>query len=103
MAICEACKELIWLKGFYTELSGIESCISLHCDSQSAIYLTKDQMFHKRTKHIDIKYHFVRDVIEEGKLKVCKISTHDNPADMMTKHVPIAKFKLCSSFVGLIE
>jgi hypothetical protein len=103
MTICEACKELIWLKGLYTELSGIESCISLHCDSQSAIYLTKDQMFHERTKHIDIKYHFVRDVIEEGKLKVCKISTHDNPADMMTKPVPVAKFELCSSLFGLIE
>jgi hypothetical protein len=103
MAICEVCKELIWLKGLYVELSGIESCISLHCDSQSAIYLMKDQMFYERTKHIDIKYHFVRDVIEEGKLKVCKISTHDNPADMMTKSVPVAKFELCSSLVGLIE
>jgi len=102
MAICEACKELIWLKGLYAELCGVESCISLHCDSQSAIYLTKDQMFHERTKHIDIKYHFVRDVIEEGKLKVCKISTHDNPADMMTKPIPVAKFELCSSLVGLI-
>jgi hypothetical protein len=60
-------------------------------------------MFHKRTKHIDIKYHFVRDVIEEGKLKVCKISTHDNPADMMTKSVPVAKFELYSSLVGLIK
>ena len=69
----------------------------------SAIYLTKDQMFHERTKHIDIKYHFVRDVIEEGMLKVCKISTHDNPADMMTKPIPVAKFELCSSLVGLIE
>jgi hypothetical protein len=37
----------------------------------------------------------VRGVIEEGKLKVCKISTYDNPADMMTKPVPIAKFELC--------
>ena len=46
---------------------------------------------HERTKHIDIKYHYVRHVVEEGKLKVCKISTHDNPADMMTKRVPVAK------------
>jgi hypothetical protein len=38
-------------------------------------------MFHERIKHIDIKYHFVRDAIEEGKLKVCKISTYDDPAD----------------------
>ena len=101
MAICEACKELIWLKGLYAELCGVKSCIDLYCDSQSAIYLTKDQMFHERTKHIDIKYHFVRDVIEEGKLKVCKISTHDNPADMFTKPVPGAKFELCSGLVGI--
>jgi hypothetical protein len=42
-------------------------------------------------------------VIEEGKLKICKISTHDNPADMMTKLVPVAKFELCLSLVGLIR
>jgi len=42
-------------------------------------------------------------VIDDGKLKVCKINTHDNPADMMTKHVPIAKFELCSSLVGLVD
>ena len=63
------------------------SCINLFCDSQGAIYLTKDQMFHERTKHIDVKYHYVRDVVTQGKLKVCKISTHDNPADMMSKPV----------------
>jgi len=103
MAVSEACKELIWLKGLYAELCGVNSCINLYCDNQSAIYLTKDQMFHERTKHINIKYHFVRDVIEEGELKVCKISTHDNPADMLTKPVPVAKFELCSSLVGLID
>ena len=50
-------------------------------------------MFHKRTKHIDIRYDFVRDIIEEGMVKVCKLSTHDNPVDTMTKPVPIAKFE----------
>jgi hypothetical protein len=58
-------------------------------------------MFHERTKHIDVKYHYVREVIAEGRLKVLKISTHDNPADMMTKHVPVAKFELYSSLVGI--
>ena len=58
-------------------------------------------MFHERTKHIDIKYHYVREVIAEGRFKVCKISTHDNPANMMTKYVLIAKFELCSSLVGI--
>jgi hypothetical protein len=43
----------------------------------------------------------VRDVVAKGKLKVCKSSTHDNRADMMTKPVPVAKFELCSSLVGI--
>jgi hypothetical protein len=58
-------------------------------------------MFHERTKHIDIKYHYVRDVVAQGKLLVCKISTHDNPTKMMTKPVHVAKFELCSSLVGI--
>jgi hypothetical protein len=66
------------------------------------MHLTKDQMFHERTKHIDIKYHYVREIIAKGKLKVCKISTHYNPANMMTKHVPSSKFELCSNLVGII-
>uniref|UniRef100_A0ACD5WKD8 Uncharacterized protein n=1 Tax=Avena sativa TaxID=4498 RepID=A0ACD5WKD8_AVESA len=103
MAIAEACKESVWLKGLFPELCGDDSCITLFCDSQSAIYLTKDQMFHERTKHIDVKYHFVRDIVAQGKLKVCKINTHNNPADMMTKPVPVAKFELCSNLVGLTD
>ena len=103
MAVSEACKELIWLKGLYAELCGVNSCINLYCDSQSTIYLTKDQIFKERTKHINIKFHFVHDVIEEGELKVCKISTHDNPADILTKLVSVAKFELCSNLVGLID
>jgi hypothetical protein len=58
-------------------------------------------MFHERSKHIDVKYHYVRDVVAQGKLKVYKISTHDNPADMMIKPVPVAKVELCSSLVGI--
>ncbi|KAK1681900.1 hypothetical protein QYE76_042748 [Lolium multiflorum] len=101
IAINEAGKESVWLKGLYAELCGDDSCINLFSDSQSAICLTKDQMFHERTKHIDIKYHYIRDIVAQGKLKVCKISTHDNPADMMTKPVSVSKFELCSSLVGI--
>jgi hypothetical protein len=94
---------LIWLKGLCSELFGVDSCINLFSNSQRAIYLTKDQMFHARTKHIEIKYHYVRDEIEKGKLKVCKISTHNNPTNMLTKPVPLAKIKLCPSLVGIIN
>jgi hypothetical protein len=86
-------------------LSFVELILALTCFLivKVAIYLTKDQMFHARTKHIEIKYHYVLDDIEKGKLKVCKISTRNNPADMLTKPVPVAKFELCSSLVGIIN
>ncbi|KAG8498774.1 hypothetical protein CXB51_005214 [Gossypium anomalum] len=66
MAITEACKEAIWLKGLFSELNEDLQISTIFCDSQSAIFLTKDQMFHKRTKHIDVRYHFVRDIITRG-------------------------------------
>jgi hypothetical protein len=75
------------LKGLYAELCDDDACVNLFYDSQSAIYLTKDQIFHERSKHIDVKYHYVRDMVAQGKLKVCKISAHNNHADMMTKPV----------------
>jgi hypothetical protein len=89
MDVSESAKEAIWLRGLYSELCGISSCFTIHCDSQSA-------------KHIDIRYHFIRDVIARGGvIKVRMIHTCNNPADMMTKPVPIAKFELCSSLVGI--
>jgi hypothetical protein len=85
MAIAKAYKESVWLKKMYAELCDDDSYVNLFIDSQSGIYLTKDQMFHERSKHINLKDHHVRDIVDQGKLKICKISTHDNPADMMTK------------------
>ena len=58
-------------------------------------------MFHERTKHIDVKYYYIQDIVAQGKLKVCKISTHDNHVDMMTKPVPANKFELCSGLVDI--
>ncbi|KAG8472437.1 hypothetical protein CXB51_035357 [Gossypium anomalum] len=101
MAITEACKEAIWLKGLFSELNEDLQISTVFCDSQSAIFLTKDQMFHERTKHIDVRYHFVRDIIAHGDIVVSKISTHENPADMMTKSLPITKFEHCLDLVGV--
>jgi hypothetical protein len=59
-------------------------------------------MFHERTKHIDIKYHYIWEIVAEGKLKVYNINTHFSPVDMTTKLVPEAKFELCSNLVDII-
>ncbi|KAG8501848.1 hypothetical protein CXB51_004653 [Gossypium anomalum] len=101
MAITEACKKAIWLKGLFSELNEDLQISTVFCDSQSAIFLTKDQMFYERTKHIDVRYHFVRDIIARGDIVVSKISTHENPADMITKSLPITKFEHCLDLVGV--
>ncbi|XP_070677997.1 secreted RxLR effector protein 161-like [Malus domestica] len=85
MAMAEAIKEAIWTLGLLADL-GIEQCkMDVHCDSQSAIYLAKYQVHHARTKHIDVRYHFVREIIAEGEILVKKIASADNPADMLTR------------------
>ena len=58
-------------------------------------------MFHETMKHINVRYHFVREIIARGDILVSKVGTQDNPADMMTKSLPIAKCVHCSNFVGL--
>ncbi|PHT59787.1 hypothetical protein CQW23_02150 [Capsicum baccatum] len=59
-------------------------------------------MFHKKTKHIDVRYHFVREIIARGDIVVSKINTHDNPADMMTKTLPSAKFEHCLDLIWFV-
>jgi len=73
--------------------------LRVHCDSMSAIYLTKNQVYHARTKHIDVKYHFVRDVLEDGDIEVKKIHIKDNSADILTKVVPGVKFNHCKKLL----
>ncbi|KAL4561013.1 hypothetical protein LXL04_033173 [Taraxacum kok-saghyz] len=97
----EAGKELIWLKRFLQELGFLQQEYIIHCDSQSAMDLSKNSMYHSRTKHIDVRYHWLRQAIEEGLLKLSKIDTNYNPADMLTKVVTQDKHKLCTDIVGL--
>ncbi|GJX70823.1 putative RNA-directed DNA polymerase [Tanacetum coccineum] len=66
MAATEACKELLWLKRFLQELGFKQQRYAVLCDNQSAIHLAKNSMFHKRTKHIDIRYHWIRDAIRDA-------------------------------------
>ena len=58
-------------------------------------------MFHEMTKHIDVRYHFVHEIIARCDIIVSKVRTQDNLANMMTKSLPIAKFVHCSNLAGL--
>ena len=97
----EAAKEMIWLKIFLKELGKEQNSSALFNDSQSAIHLTKNPVFHARTKHIQLRYHHIRGLIEGGTLALKKIVGAENPASMLTKSVIIQKLRLCIASVGL--
>nr|GEW40079.1 retrovirus-related Pol polyprotein from transposon TNT 1-94 [Tanacetum cinerariifolium] len=101
VAATEACKELLWLKKFLQELGFKQQHCAVLCDNQSAIHLAKNSMFHKRTKHIDVRYHWIRDAIEDGMFELNKVHTDDNASDMLTKAVAREKLKICCSFAGM--
>ena len=61
MAVAEASKELVWLKTFLEELGKKQVDYSLHCDNESAVKLAKNPVYHGKTKHIGMRYHFVED------------------------------------------
>ncbi|GKB58407.1 hypothetical protein Tco_0914593 [Tanacetum coccineum] len=94
MEATKACKELLWLKRFLQELGFKQQRYAVLWDNQSDIYLAKNLIFHKRTKHIDIHYHWIRDAIEDGMFELNKVHTDDNAFDMLTKAVAREKLKL---------
>lgn len=100
-AAAEAVKEALWMKGLIAELGMSQKTVDVFCDSSSAIYLSKNPAHHEKTKHIDIKLHFIRNVVSMGVVKMVKIHTDRNPADMLTKVVTTAKFKVCLDIAGL--
>jgi len=92
MALTEAVKEAIYLKRFLEDM-GFKDLgnITLCCDNFGAIKLTENPTFHGRSKHIDIRHHFVRDVVKTEDLVVTYVPTEDMVADFLTKTLPRTK------------
>eukprot|EP00253_Pinus_taeda_P022163 PITA_22163 len=75
IAASDASKEAIWLKGLLNEIGRMQEKVNVLCDSQSAIHLATNPTYHSRTKHIDVRYHFLRHVIDGGKVALQKVHT----------------------------
>ena len=75
--------------------------MTLYSDDQSVIALMKDHQYHARTKHIDIRYHFIRWIVEQGSIRLVYCPTDDMVADTLTKALPSAKVKYFATELGL--
>ena len=101
VAATHAAKEAVWLREFISEIYKPQDPMTLYSDSQSAIALARNEQFHARTKHIDICFHFIRYIIEAGKIIIDYCSTEDMVADTLTKALPSAKAKHFATSLGL--
>jgi transposase InsO family protein len=89
-----ACQEAMWLLKFVHELQlPVQVPLILHEDNQAAIRISKNPENHKRAKHIDIKYHFLKEKVDEGKVSLVYINTKQQRADAMTKALPRVQFQ----------
>jgi hypothetical protein len=94
----------VWLARLLAELKGRKpATINLKIDSQSAIQLSKNPVFHDRSKHIDTRYHFIRDCIEENRVTLEFIGTKDQLADILTKALGREQFCELRSRLGVID
>jgi len=98
-AVSEAC----WLKHLLIDLKLFKNvpCVTLYEDNQSAIKITKNPEYHKRLKHVDIKFHFIREKVKEEVIKIKYISTKNQLPDVFTKPLAPTVFNVFCSQLGL--
>ena len=89
----------MWLKGILNENTRKSYLPILNMDSQSAIYLCKDPVYHERTKHIDVRFHFIKDKVEDKDIVVKKIKGDINPADLTLKLFQLTNL----NFAGMLS
>jgi len=102
IAAVEAGKEVVWLRNILGELGyKFTSPSTLNCDNQSAISVAKNPEHHGRMKHLDLRFYWLRDTVENGMITPKFIPTADMPADLLTKPLPRAKVEICRKLMGL--
>ena len=91
VALCEAAKEAVWLRRVLTELGFKQGPITIYVDNKGAIELATQRKTNMRTKHIDIRYHWIREKVEQGIIRLVHVASAHNIADLLTKIVGAVK------------
>nr|GEX13340.1 retrovirus-related Pol polyprotein from transposon TNT 1-94 [Tanacetum cinerariifolium] len=101
IALTEAVNEAIWLRGLLENLGVELNTVAINCDNEGAIHLSRNHVFHERTKHINVHYHFIREVLKVKTVKVLKVGTEHNVVDALTNMVPGLKLQHCLKLLNV--
>jgi hypothetical protein len=104
IAASAASREAVWLRKLLLDLFSAElQPIVIHCDNQSCIKLSDNPVFHDRSKHIEMRYHYVRDMVQKNILSIQCVPTMKQTADILTKPLSLTKFVYFRDKLGVAE
>ena len=103
VALSHAAREAQWLRMLTAELFGDDGAMVIMCDNKGAVDFSVSARHHVKLKHVDVKHHFVKDLVATEKLRIVKVATEDMVADGLTKALPRAKHEWCTSQMGLLQ
>lgn len=93
----------MWLRKLLAGLFDIELDVTcIFCDNQSCIKLLENPMFHDKSKHIEIKYHYIQDMVERGEMKLQYVSKNKQTTDVLTKPLLKVKFEYFRDKLGVV-
>ena len=101
MSLSDCSRQVAWVHQLFKEVGYDLDSIEVSSDNQGAIFIASNPVTERRSKHIDIRYHYIREVIECGLVEVNYIPGENNPADLLTKNLGRVKFEKFRSMYGL--
>ena len=100
----DASREVVWIRKLLYDLfdSSLEPIV-IHYDNQSCIKISENPVFHDRSKHMEIRYHYVRDRVQRRAVILLYIPTNEQTADVLTKPLSKTKFEYFRDKLGVVE
>ncbi|GJV73314.1 hypothetical protein Tco_1493309 [Tanacetum coccineum] len=103
VAAASCCAQVLWMQNQLLDYGFNFMNTEIHIDNESTICIVKNPVFHSKTKHIQIRHHFIRDCYEQRLINVVKVHTDDNVADLLTKGFDLARFKFLVVSIGMMN
>nr|GEV99323.1 hypothetical protein [Tanacetum cinerariifolium] len=103
VAVSSCCAQVLWMRAQLTNYGFFYKKVPIYCDSKSAIAVSCNPVQHTRTKHIDARYHIIKDHVEKGTIELYFVCAEYQLADLFTKSLPEARFKFLVEKLGMMS